>query len=380
VSDGGQNAARSRALDHWIVRGLRGWLLLGALVALAGTLVELVASPVDETVAMSALITMTLVLGLQMFFGNSGVFSFGHTAFMALGAYVSGLLTIPIELKLVLIPDAPALIRDHQTSFAVAILVALAFAAVVAFLFGIAILRLPPMAIGISTLGILLITNAVLLAATQITRGARPFYGVPASSTPAWIIGGAVVAILIARLFRESPWGLELRASREDELAAAAMGANVFRLRLAAWTLSGMLTAFGGVLYANYLTAFSPSQFYFSITFQVVVMLIVGGLTTVTGAVAGTIVVAVLSEFLRRLENGFSLGSLHVAGHIGLTQLAIGSLTILVLVFRRDGLFGRWELDELIGRASRHLFASPASPRAQLAPGSDTTLDLSRDA
>src|SRR5262249_12147060 len=73
-------------------------------------------------------------------------------------------------------------------------------------------------------------------------------------------------------------------------------------------------------------------------------------LTTVTGAVAGTILVSVLYEVLRRLENGFSIASIHVGGHVGLTQLTVGCLTLFVLIARRDGLFGRWELDELIPR------------------------------
>ena len=163
---------------------------------------------------MSAFIDMTLVLALQIFFGNSGVFSFGHSAFMAIGAYISGLLTVPVALKLTLVPDAPSIIRDHQTGFAAAIAIAIALTGLIAFMFGVPILDSPRIAIGISTLGILLITNAVLLAATQLTRGARPFYGVPQHSTPAWIVGAAVVAILIARLFRESPWGLEFGKPR----------------------------------------------------------------------------------------------------------------------------------------------------------------------
>lgn len=365
--------------DHWIARALRGWLLLAALVGLAAGLIEALATPVDETVAMSAFIDMTLVIALQIFFGNSGVFSFGHTAFMAIGAYTSGLLTVPVALKLVLVPDAPSFIRDHELGFVGAIAIAVVLTGLVAFLFGGAILRLPGIAIGISTLGLLLITNAVLLAATQITRGARPFYGVPADSTPAWIVSTAIVTILIARLFRESPWGLELRASREDELAATAMGVNVYRIRLAAWTLSGMLTGLGGVLYANYLTAFSPDQFYFSITFQIVVMLIIGGLTTVTGAVAGTILVSVLYEVLRRLENGFSIASIHVGGHVGLTQLTVGCLTLFVLIARRDGLFGRWELDELIPRLLRRN-RETHTPQPALSTPSEQGLGLQRDA
>ena len=116
----------------------------------------------------------------------------------------------------------------------------------------------------------------------------------------------AIRAILVARYFRESVPGLRLRASREDELASRSIGVDVANLRSVAWILSALIVGVAGILLAHTLTAFSPKQFYFTLQFSLVAMLVVGGPTTVTGAVGGAAVVALLQELARRLEGALA--------------------------------------------------------------------------
>ena len=131
-----------------------------------------------------------------------------------------------------------------------------------------------------------MITYVVLAASGDLTRGSQTFYGVPADVTLPIALGVAIVVILVARLFRKSTTGLRIRASREDELAARSMGINIPNLRLVAWVLSALVVGLAGVLLGHTLTAFSPKQFYFTLQFALVAMLVVGGPTTVTGASA----------------------------------------------------------------------------------------------
>jgi branched-chain amino acid transport system permease protein len=184
---------------------------------------------------------------------------------------------------------------------------------------------------------------------SQLTRGPKTFFGVPSYTTIWWALGWSVVAILVARMFRESGTGLRLRASRTDLLASRAVGVDVTRARLAAWVLSAGLAAVSGALYAHLILAFAPEQFFFDLTFLLLVMAIVGG-PSVSGAVVGAAGISIVTEFLRRREAGFSVGPIHVHEAFGLTTLVLGILVLATVILRPEGLLGRWELDEWIGR------------------------------
>ena len=147
-----------------------------------------------------------------------------------------------------------------------------------------------------------------------------------------------VRAIIITRLFRDSPLGLRLRASREDEVVAKAMGVRVVLVRLTAWTLSAAFAGVSGVLYAHLLGAFSAQQFYLHLTILTLAMLIVGGMSTVSGAVVGSVLLTIAGEVLREWEAAAEL--------FGVSQIAVGLILLLVMYFRPRGLTGDLELDE----------------------------------
>jgi branched-chain amino acid transport system permease protein len=149
---------------------------------------------------------------------------------------------------------------------------------------------------------------------------------------------------IVWRIVR-SPYGRSLIAVRENEIAAQAMGVNVLRSRILAFVVSAFLTAVGGALYAHYLTSFSPAAFYFTQTFNFIIMLVIGGMGSITGSVVGASLVLLLSEFLRNAELGIQVGSLQVPPLYGLSQIVLAIVFILVIVFRRKGLMGDRELD-----------------------------------
>jgi branched-chain amino acid transport system permease protein len=222
---------------------------------------------------------------------------------------------------------------------------------VVALVIGIVISKLEGSAATITTLGLLVIVHGIIIGARDFTRGSQSFFGVPRLTDLTIAALCAVLAIIVARLFKDSVFGLKLRASRDDPLAAGAMGVNVRRERLLAWVISAGVVAIAGVLIAHFLGAFSVKKFYFVDTFALLAMLIVGGMATVTGALAGATLITLVTEILRRVEGGVEIFGFQTPELFGTTQIGIGLIILLAMAKRSDGLFDRLEWDEaLLGR------------------------------
>jgi branched-chain amino acid transport system permease protein len=233
--------------------------------------------------------------------------------------------------------------------FLPATLAAVGFVALLAALVGLALVRLSPDALPLATLGLLIVVFVIANNWTQITNGSASFYGLP-SYTNLWsAFAFAVAAMLVARVFRDSRLGVELRASRNDELAASSTGVDVFRVRYAGWVLSAAIVAAGGSLYAHSVGVISPNLFSFDLTFAVLTIVIIGG-QSVSGALVGALVATTVTEILRRVENNYTIG-----GHdlFGLSKIGSGLMILIVLALRPGGLLGRWELDEVVGRTVR---------------------------
>lgn len=329
------------------LRTLRGTALLGIPLAILALVANAVASPADLRVVVNFVIALTLVLAIQSFSGNTGIVSFGHVGFMGVGAYVAALVTIPPAIKETLLPSLPAFLGELRLPFVPAVLVAALVGALVAAVLGLALTRMQEGAMAMATIGVLVIFFVVFDNWEGVTRGSTGVFGLPRSTTVFSAVAFAVLAIAVCRAFRESNLGLELRASRADPLAAEALGSNVVRLRFVAWTLSGALMAMGGALWAEYNLAFGPRQFFFAQTFNLLAMLVVGGLASVSGAVTGAVVVTVTFEVMRRIEEQVDVP--------GITQIVVALLILVVLYRRPEGLMGRAEADDLLVRAAAHL-------------------------
>jgi branched-chain amino acid transport system permease protein len=347
-------------------------VLLAVLVAAGVALASLAFGLTGQRVATMFCVNLCAVLAFQVFSGNSGVVSFGHTAFMGVGAYVSAWLTMPAALQRTALPNLPAFLGGHEwpllLSLAVVALVGLALA----LLSGLPIARLNGASASIATLGFLIIVYSVLAAARDFTRGNQAFYGVPRMTDVYVAAGFAVLFVVVARLFRESRTGLMLRAARDNEAAAIASGVDPRRARLRAWLVSGAMAAVAGALYGHMLGAFTPRDFYFDLAFSYVAMMIVGGMGTVTGAVGGVALVMGLQEGLQRLEGGFAIGPLAVPPVFGLPVVGASVAILLVLLLRPAGLFGRRELPAPAALAPRR----PAPDLEPPAPTASVPLKL----
>ena len=328
-------------------------LLIAIMIAVA-LISELRGNVVFDRVVTVMFINLLLAVALQSFQGNSGLGSFGQYAFVTIGAYSSIWFSLTQRQKRVALPDMPRnwwLYKQHW-DFIPSILAAGAIATVVGAIIGVAFVRLRGASFTIATFAFLIVINRVALQWTQLTKGATTVIGIP-KYTDLWdALIWASLGVLVAYLFKESPLGLKLRASREDEDAAETLGVNTALMRWCAWTFSIFLTAVAGALWAHFIQNFSPHNFYIKETFLIVAMLIIGGSGSVSGAVLGAIAVAMSQEGLRQVENwvniqrskGTWVESAVPFQLVGFTEIIIAVGIILILIVRPSGLTGGREI------------------------------------
>jgi branched-chain amino acid transport system permease protein len=300
------------------------------------------ADAATKSIVRSALIQLTVVLGLYIYSGNSGIMSFGQTSFMAIGAYVVALLAIPVMQKRFLWPDFPEaghFILAMQLHPVAATLVAGVFAAIVAAVVGFPLMKMSGFAASIATLALLIVFNVIIANWKAVTHGTSTVIGVPPLATLWSTFAVAEAAIVIAFLYQISGRGLRLRATREDSRAAEAIGINAALERNIAFALSAFVMAVAGALYA-FTNPFSVDTFYLTLTFISIAMLVIGGQRRLWGAGGRTVVVSVFVHPARRAEGGFDIGALSLAAPVGTTEVGLGIVMLLVLIARPNGLVG----------------------------------------
>lgn len=337
-------------------RDLLSTALRGALVDSAAMVFLIIAvaiiafifgGPAIQRVVAYAAIMLTAVVGLQIFSGNTGIVSFGHAGFMGIGAYLTGILTMPAAIQATTLRDLPSFLAGYQLPFVGALLAVVLVAVVVGLITGIPLLRLSGSSAPIATLALLIIIYTVLVAAREITRGSQPFYGVPRDVGLWTTILVAAAAVTVARIFRDTPFGLAARAASDDERGAAAVGVNHRAAWLFSWVLSIVVAMVAGAMLAQFLGAFSPRDFYFDLGFTILAMLIVGGMHSALGAFSGVLATTVVIEIVRRFEGGGDVLGFHIPPVFGLTQGALALAMILIIWRRPEGLFGKGELNLL---------------------------------
>ncbi|MBE3591135.1 MAG: branched-chain amino acid ABC transporter permease [Firmicutes bacterium] len=328
-------------IERWQARVRAMSLLAGlALLALALLGLQYGASTYVQRVAVDIGIMIILTVSLNLSNGYTGVFSLGHTGFMALGAYGSALLTMTPQVKALNLPDLPAWLAHVHLGFLPALVLVGLAAAAVALAVGYPILRLTGPYVAVATLGFLVIVHIVIINAQAYTRGARTFLGLAPLTNLWWVYGAVVVTIYTAWRIVNSPIGRAMLAVREDPVAARGAGVDILRARLWSFAVSAFFTAVAGALWAHFILAFSASSFWFAVTFEVIVMLIVGGLGSISGSVAATVALSILSEVLRNAERGVTLFGYHTPALYGLSQIVFALVFIAFIVYRPQGLFG----------------------------------------
>jgi branched-chain amino acid transport system permease protein len=331
---------------------LRRPALLSALVPLAIVACAVLlgaAGPasLQATIAL-ALCNLVIVLGLQVFIGNSGVYSFGQLGFAALGAYLAALLTIPAAFASLQTPALPVLLVDLQPGLAGTLLVATACSGLLAAIVGLPLMRTSTLAIPISTFAFLIVVYNILANWDAVTGGSAGLISIPTDTGLAAAGLCAAAAVLIALAYKFSPSGRRLAATREDEVAARSIGISVTRERLIAFVISAVLCAAGGALSVHQSGVLGPATFYFAATVTTLTMLVLGGARSVLGAVLGTAAVTLAGEILHGVEDGVQIsGVISIGEAPGIAAIGLGLLLLATMIGLPEGISGGREAGEL---------------------------------
>lgn len=301
-------------------------------------------------------INIILAVSLNLITGFTGQFSIGHAGFMAVGAYSSAYLTVylapPLERALAGLTGATL---AHVLIFVLAILVGSLVAALAGLIVGIPSLRLRGDYLAIVTLGFAEIIRIVILNIDKV--GGATGFTVPAYTNFLWVGAFAIITIVIVHNIVHSDIGRALVSIREDELAAEAMGINTTYYKVLAFVISSALAGMGGVLFGHYTSFLSTNDFQFIRSFEIIIMIVLGGMGSLTGAVLGAVIITFLPELLRtlgpRLEDLLGAiigqGNIPLSVHNFLSQLAnyrlviFAGLLILIMLTRPQGLLGTRE-------------------------------------
>ena len=328
-------------------------------------------------------INAILAVSLNFIYGFSGMFSLGHAGFMAVGAYVTSICILPesqitqiwyldpiwaplnnvqAQLTNLLSPfgvSAPANPLDCPGAvFFVAILVGGLAAALLSFVIALPVMRLGGDYLGIATLGFAEIIRIIFTNLEPITNGAIGLRGIPPVADIWWNFSWLLITLFVILTLLKSNFGNVLKSIRDDEIAARTMGINTTGYRTMAFCVGGFFAGVGGGLLASLVTTIDPKMFNFQLTFNILLIVVAGGLGSITGSLLGAVVITILLEWLRIVESPFNISSfllpyeqdfmekffsLEIPGIPGMRMVIFSLILVLIILFRRKGMMGTRE-------------------------------------
>jgi branched-chain amino acid transport system permease protein len=290
-------------------------------------------------------IYIILALSLNLINGFTGLFSLGHAGFMAIGAYVSALLTMAPaqkEMNFFMAPIVP-LLAKVELPFIPALILAGSAAALTGFLVGAPVLRLRDDYLAIATLGFSEIIRVLITNLQPVTNGALGLKGLPKFSTTFMIWGTALLTIVFMTALIRSAFGRACRAVRDNEIAAQAMGLNIARIKIVSFTISSFIAGVGGALLGHLMTTIDPKMFTFSLTYNILLIVVLGGIGSITGSAIAAITVTIAMEALRFLDGSLNFIFFRTQGRPGRRMVVFSILLLVVVIYRQQGLMGKQE-------------------------------------
>ena len=307
------------------------WLIALAVVALFHFLAVPFLSSTFVEIIIFAGINVIMAVSLNLVNGFTGQFSIGHAGFMAVGAYSSAWLSMNLGSQWS-IPPAALLV--------LALILGGVLASAIGYLVGLPSLRLKGDYLAIVTLGFGEIIRVCLLN-MDFLGGARGLSGIPLMVNFFWVYMGVIFTIFIITRIVLSSHGRSLLAVREDEIAAESMGVNTTQAKVRAFAVGAFFAGVAGGLYAHYITVLSPPSFDFNRSFEIIIMVVLGGMGSISGSILAAVLLTFLKEYLRDLS-AYTV--------VDLRMIIYSLILIGLMLTRPNGLFGKQELPELIRR------------------------------
>ncbi len=296
-----------------------------------------------------------LALSYNLINGIAGQFSLEPNGFVAIGAYFTAILLIPTDTKLdmfALVDPAP-IILQMKAHFLPAILIGGVAASFVALLLSFPVFRVRGDYLAIVTLGFGFIIRIFAINNPAYTNGAMGLNDIPEEANFLWIGIICIVTFLVMIHVIYSKFGRAMKSVRDDEDAASAMGINTFKMKTYAFMTSAFFEGIGGGLLASMLTTITPDQFSFLLTFQLLIIIVLGGLGSMSGALIATILVMGGMEWLRFLDDDITIFGMDLGAHPGMRMVVFAILLIVMMLFARRGLLGDRELTEFFKKKSK---------------------------
>ena len=334
---------------------MKGLLAAGGIVAglllinglLSGSLIPGVSmSPYILQVLCLAGINITLAVSLNLINGFTGQFSIGHAGFMAIGAYSGAYFTVTFGDRLrSVFAFLPEFGRDSVVLL-FALLIGAVLAAIAGFFVGVPSLRLRGDYLAIVTLGFGEIIRVFILNVDAV-GGARGYGGIPKLANFFWIYLFAAATILVVYRIVHSSFGRTLVAIREDEIAAEAMGVHTTRAKVISFVVSSAMAGVAGGLFAHYLMYVHTNSFSFLRSFEIIIMIVIGGLGSISGSVLGAVLFISLTEGLREFAQ--------------YRMVLFSLLLIILMIVRPQGILGHKEFVTFLTRRRRSIGATPGT-------------------
>ena len=285
-------------------------------------------------------VNVILAVSLNLVNGFTGQFSMGHAGFMSVGGYVSAATT------LYLTQHNPAFMENTLTAtpiFLLSLFMGGLIASVAGYVVGLPSLRLKGDYLAIVTLGFGEIIRVIILNIDAI-GGARGMSGIPALSTFGWIYSFAVFTTFCVWRIMQSRYGRTFLAVREDEIAAEAMGVDTTKAKVRAFVIGAFFAGVSGGLFGHFLRYLNPAIFDFNKGFEVIIMVVLGGMGSITGSIVAAFILTIIKEALRPLQEITKLDF----------RMVIYSLFLIVLMLTRpNGIFGNSEITDFLRRKKK---------------------------
>ncbi len=307
-------------------------------------------------------INAILALSLNFIYGFSGMFSLGHAGFMAIGAYVSAICILsPAQKEMLwLLEPIWGPMAEVTTPFFVSVFLGGLAAAFFSLLIAVPVMRLGGDYLGIATLGFAEIIRVLFTNWAPLTNGAIGLRGIPSYANLWWNYGWLLITLFVILSILRSNFGNVLKSIRDDEIAARTMGINTTAYRTMAFCVGGFIAGVCGARRGALITTIEPKMVNFQLTFKILLIVVAGGLGSVTGSVVGAAVITFLLEYLRIIEYPMTIGGFEYTGIPGMRMVVFSVLLLMIIIFRREGLMGAREFSwnafyELPGTLKRRL-------------------------
>jgi branched-chain amino acid transport system permease protein len=288
-----------------------------------------------------------VALSMNLVNGFCGMFSLGQAGFMSIGAYAVAIFTVPVELRpdVFYIKPMNPFLANIELPFPAAMLLGGVLAGVFAFIIGFPVLRLKGDYLAIATLGFSEIIRVVFTNIQTITNGSLGIKNIPVLSGMPVIYLVLIITIIILALLLSSSFGRAIKAIREDEIVAESLGIDLFKHKMIAFVGSGFFAGIGGGLYAAFLGTVDPKNFMFILTFNFLLIIVLGGLGSITGTVIASFIVTYGLEAMRFFDEPFSVGGFAIPlFKPGLRMVLFSAMLMVIVIFWQRGLFGKTEL------------------------------------